>query len=870
MQVRSNYSDKSRRTIWRRKSTKGIRGCDESTCAGPDTHGHSRVPPSILVARILHARRVMISGRCNSSIVRCISELSKKQCSTGVQGYRKNFHFAESALLPIVERKMKKLSYHTAPPFLSSVKVPSTSRQDSEKDKPEVKTNRLSLERSPYLLQHATNPVDWYPWCDEALEKAKKENKIIFVSIGYSTCHWCHVMEKESFKNEEVAKIMNEHYVNIKVDREERPDIDMMCMMFIQRLRGHGGWPLSVFLTPDLMPITGGTYFSSSMFTLYLTRIMKEWTDGRDKMIKSATTIAERLKELATSREDIKDDGVPAIDSAFLCAHVLMNIYDSEYGGFGSSSAINPNSPKFPEPSNLNFLLSMHVLTTSTMLVEMTSDACLNTLKKMSYGGIHDHIGKGFHRYTVDARWKVPHFEKMLYDQAQLIQCYADAYLITKDSFYSDIVDDIATYVLRILQHMEGGFFSAEDADSLPTSDASAKREGAFYVWTYDRLKTLLKKEKVPGKDNVTYFDLICRHFSVRKEGNVESPQDPHGELTGKNVFSMQAGIEDTASHFKLSVEETQKHLKEACTILFEDRTHRPWPQLDDKMVTAWNGLMISGLARAGIAVKNKTYVEAATEAATFVEKYLFDKKKRILLRSCYRRRDDKIVQRSTPIPGFHEDYAFYVKGLLDLYEATFNPHWVEFAEELQDIQDRLFWDLQDGGYFAMAEESPILTRTKDSDDGALPSSNSIACSNLLRLAIYLDRDDLRNKAEKLLCAFGNKLVSCPAACPQMMLALIEYHHPTQIYVTGKTDAKETNEMLEIIRSRLIPGRVLILADAEQQDNVLFNRNMIVKRMKPQKDRAMVFICRDYTCSLPISSPSALISELNKKVFSDL
>ncbi|KAG5305541.1 SPT20 protein, partial [Acromyrmex insinuator] len=819
-------------------------------------------------ACILHARRVMISGRCSSlSVVRCISELSKKQCSTGAHGYHKNFHFTESASLPIIEGKMKKLSNSKAP-FLSSIKMASTSRQDS-KSEPEVKKNRLRLERSPYLLQHATNPVDWYSWGDEALEKAKKENKIIFVSIGYSTCHWCHVMEKESFKNEEVAKIMNENYVNIKVDREERPDIDMMCMMFIQasRLRGHGGWPLNVFLTPDLMPITGGTYFSCAMFTLYLTRIVKEWTEGRDKMVKSAAIVSDRLKELSTSRHDIKDDGVPAIDCAFLCAHVLLNIYDEEYGGFGSSSATNPNSPKFPEPTNLNFLLSMHVLSTSTMLVEMSLNASLNTLRKMSFGGLHDHVGKGFHRYTVDARWKVPHFEKMLYDQAQLIQCYVDAYIITKDSFFSDIVDDIATYVLRMLTHMEGGFFSAVDADSLPTFDAPAKREGAFYVWSYDNLKALLKK-KVPGKDNVTYFDLICRHFSVRKEGNVERPQDPHGELTGKNVLSMQSGIEDTANHFKLNVKETQKYIKEACTTLYEDRSHRPWPSLDDKMVTSWNGLMISGLARAGIAVKNKDYVEAATEAATFVEKYLFNKDKRILLRSCYRRRDDKIVQRSDPIPGFHEDYAFFVKGLLDLYEATFNPHWVEFAEELQDIQDRLFWDSEDGGYFAMAEESPILTRTKDSDDGSQPSGNSIACSNLLRLAIYLDRDDLRHKAEKLLCAFGNKLANCPAACPQMMLALIEFHHPTQIYVAGKADAKETIEMLEIIRSRLIPGRVLILADSE--DNVLFRRNMIVKRMKPQKNRATVFICRDYSCTLPISNPNVLISELDKKVFTDL
>lgn len=809
----------------------------------------------------------MISGRCSSISLRCISELSKKQCNTGAYGCRKNFHLIQSTLLPI-ERKMKKSSDS----FLSSLKKASTSRQDSKSSdvpKPEVKMNRLRLEKSPYLLQHAINPVDWYSWDDEALEKAKRENKIIFVSIGYATCHWCHVMEKESFMSEEVAKIMNENYVSIKVDREERPDIDMMCMMFIQRLRGHGGWPLNVFLTPDLMPITGGTYFSREMFTLYLTRIVKEWTEGRDKMVKSAATIAERLKELATSRHDIKDDGVPAIDCAFLCAHILLNIYDSDDGGFGSSAAMSPNSPKFPEPSNLNFLLRMHVLTTSAMLVDMTLNACLNTLKKMAYGGIHDFIGKGFHRYTVDSQWKVPHFEKMLYDQAQLIQCYADAYLITKDSFFADIVEDIGSYVLRMLQHPEGGFFSAEDADSLPTADATVKREGAFYVWTYDNLKSVLKK-KVPGKDNVTYFDLVCRQFSVRKEGNVERPQDPHGELTGKNVLSMQSGVEDTASHFKFSAEETQKYLKQAYEMLYEERERRPRPSLDDKIVTAWNGLMISGLARAGIAVKNKTYVDAATEAARFVEKYLFDEDKRVLLRSCYRRKDnDEIVQRNVPIPGFHEDYAFFTKGLLDLYEATFDTHWLELAEKLQDIENRLFWDRNDGGYFAMAKE-PILAQTKDSDDGAQPSGNSIACSNLLRLAIYLDRDEFKNKAEKLLCAFGNKLVNCPAACPQMMLALIEYHHPTQIYIAGKADSEETIKMLEIIRSRLIPGRVLILADSD--NNILARKNMIVKKLKPETfaKRTTVLVCRDHSCTLPITEPDVLISELNKKVFTDL
>ncbi|XP_011643653.1 spermatogenesis-associated protein 20 [Pogonomyrmex barbatus] len=812
----------------------------------------------------------MISGRCSLlSIVRRLSEKSKQQCCTEAQknGCSKRSHLTESAVARHINRNR---ANHNTALFLSSfVRMASTS-QDSDKniDCSEAKKNWLSLEKSPYLLQHATNPVEWYPWGDKALERAKKENKIIFVSIGYSTCHWCHVMERESFKDKKVAKAMNENYINIKVDREERPDIDSMCMMFIQRFTGHGGWPLNVFLTPDLMPIIGGTYIPRETFLTYLTRIAKEWTQQKDKMIKSANVITESLNGLVKTKPKTKDDGLPPLESVLLCAHMLMDMYDSENGGF-SSSAMSINSPKFPEPTNLNFVLSMHVLSNSSALSEMTLEAGLHTLKKMSYGGIHDHVGQGFHRYSVDTQWAVPHFEKMLYDQAQLIQCYANAYVITKDSFFSNIVDDIATYVTRDLRHKEGGFYSAEDADSLPTWDASAKQEGAFYVWTYDNLKALLNK-KVPGKDNVTYFDLICRRFSVQKAGNVRKEQDHHGELKGKNVLSSKLGVEDTASHFNFTEEETEKYIKEACQILFEERSKRPRPQLDDKIITAWNGLMISGFARAGIALKNEKYVELATDAARFVERYLFDKDKRQLFRSCYRGKDDEIVQGNVPIYGFHDDYAFLTKGLLDLYEANFDSHWIEFANELQDIQDKLFWDSQNGGYFSTTGEGPtILTRMKDSDDGAEPSGNSIACSNMLRLAICLDRDDLRNKAEKLLIAFRNKIMNFPIVSPQMLLSLIEYHHSMQIYVTGKVDAKETMEMLNLIRERMIPGSVLILTDPEQRDNILFHKNSVISKIKPAKN-AMVHICRGQECSLPISSIKHLISELNKIKIADL
>lgn len=825
----------------------------------------------------LHVNRVMTSGRCNFlSTVRYVSEISKKRCSAVQYGCRTGFHLIESTLLPIVGQHINRSNRNSSLSLLLSVRMASTSKSSAKNTSHSSakKLNRLSLEKSPYLLQHATNPVEWYPWGDEALEKAKKEDKLIFLSVGYSTCHWCHVMEKESFENEDIARIMNENFVNIKVDREERPDIDRIYMTFVQAKSGHGGWPMSVFLSPDLMPVTGGTYFPPDGkygligFKSLLLAVAKEWTQQKSNIIKSAANIVERLKDIVECKQGLKkDDGFPTAECALLCVHLLANGYEPKFGGFSSRSWMN--SPKFPEPVNFNFLFSTYALSTSSELRKQCLEMCLHTLTKMAYGGIHDHVGQGFSRYSVDGEWHVPHFEKMLYDQAQIIQAYADAYVITKDSFYSDIVDDIATYVVRDLRHKEGSFYSAEDADSLPEPQASAKREGAFYVWPYKEVKTLLDK-KIPGNDNVRFSDLICYHFNVKKEGNVRKAQDPHGELTGKNVFIVYDGIEQTAEHFGISVENTKSYIKEACQILFEERSKRPRPHLDDKIVTAWNGLMISGFARAGAAVRNDKYVELATDAAKFVKQYLFDKNKGVLLRSCYRGEDDRIMQTSVPIHGFHDDYAFVVKGLLDLYEANFDAQWLEFAEELQDIQDRLFWDSQDGGYFSTVENSQMILRMKDAHDGAEPSSNSIACSNLLRLATYLDRSELKDKAGQLLSAFGKGLTEMPIMFPQLTLALLEYHNATQIYIAGRPDAEDTIEMLNVIRERVIPGRVLLLADPEQQDNVLLRKNAVVSKLKPQKGRATVLVCRRQACSIPITNPSELASQLDDTEFSNL
>ncbi|XP_020279686.1 spermatogenesis-associated protein 20 isoform X2 [Pseudomyrmex gracilis] len=736
--------------------------------------------------------------------------------------------------------------------------------------------NRLSLEKSPYLLQHATNPVDWYPWCDEALERAKKEDKLILLSVGYSTCHWCHVMEKESFENEEIAQIMNGNFVNIKVDREERPDIDATYMLYVCQTTGGGGWPMTVILTPNLIPVLGGTYFPPESrhgligFKTLLLHVAQRWKEQKNEVINSTLKTSKILQHMIDSKQCLKEDDVlPSSEYAILCVYHLSDQYEPDFGGFGEFIDLISNQTKFPTMVKINMLLTMYSLSNTPDLCKLCLEMSIHTLKKIAYGGIHDHVGQGFSRYSVDIKWHVPHFEKMLYDQAQMIQTYADTYVVTKDSFYSDIVDDIATYVERDLRHKEGGFYSAEDADSLPKMEASEKREGAFYVWTYDELKAVLNK-KIPGNDNVCFLDLVCHYFNVKKEGNVSRSQDPQGHLTGKNVFIIYDEITNTASKFGISVEDAQKYIKEACQILFVERSKRPRPHLDDKIITAWNGLMISGFARGGAAVRNEKYVELATSAAKFAEQYLFDKNKNVLLRSCYRGENDKIMQTSVPINGFLADYAYLIKGLLDLYEANFDPHWIEVAEKLQNIQDQLFWDSKDAGYFSTVEDPQIILRLKSVYDCMEPSGNAIACSNLLRLAIYLDYDEFKDKAKQILRTFNTKIEKDPSVHIQLILALLEYHNGTQIYIAGKRNAEDTIEMLNVVRERLIPGRVLLLADPDDQDNILLRKNAIVGKMKPQKGRATAFVCRHHTCSLPITDSKELATLLDDKEISGM
>lgn len=500
-------------------------------------------------------------------------------------------------------------------------------------------TNRLITEKSPYLLQHAHNPVQWYPWCQEAIDKAKAENKLIFLSVGYSTCHWCHVMEKESFESEEVAKIMNEHFVNIKVDREERPDIDRIYMLFVMATTGGGGWPMSVFLTPDLRPVTGGTYFPPEDlwgrpgFKTVLLSLAKKWKENQEQFVDASANILEALQKIALVDPDTSSS-IPGEATWEKCVRKYQQIYEPDFGGFGTA-------PKFPQASIFNFLFHYYARDKSHPDGKKCLEMCLYTLTKIAKGGIHDHVSSGFARYSVDNDWHVPHFEKMLYDQAQLTVAYTDAYVATKEEFYAEVVRDIIKYVNRDLRHESGGFYSAEDADSYPHYGASHKKEGAFCVWEYKELKELLNEKKV---NNVSYLDIFCEYFSVEEASNVGPESDPHKELTGKNVLIIYGDKEQSAKQFDLSLDEFNKVIQECIDILYEGRQKRPRPHLDSKILCSWNGLMMAGLARAGQGLGEKDYIEDAVKTAEFIKKYLYVEHTKNLLHSCYTGEDGAVL----------------------------------------------------------------------------------------------------------------------------------------------------------------------------------------------------------------------------------
>ena len=687
--------------------------------------------------------------------------------------------------------------------------------------------NHLVSERSPYLQQHAYNPVEWYPWGDEAFERARREDKPIFLSIGYSTCHWCHVMERESFEDDATAKLMNELYVNIKVDREERPDIDQVYMTAVQAISGHGGWPLSAWLTPDLKPFYVGTYFpprpmyGRPSFSDALMQLHDAWKNDRAKIDRSANAISDAVAHASAVVEDpTRTDIDPAIVDA--CYAQLEQSYDERYGGFGPA-------PKFPRPSIFEFLLRHHHANSpgaSTRALAMT----VHTLQMMSSGGMYDQLGGGFARYSVDAEWRVPHFEKMLYDQGQLVATLADVYRITGEPYFANIIRHTIEYLERDLMVSDpdapgyGTFYSAEDADS-------EGEEGTFYVWTLSELaEHLSERERLA----------VESYYGFTTAGNFEH---------GKNVLHTSSTLDDVARRIGATdVGEVERLLADARAKLFEVRSRRIRPGRDEKVLTSWNGLMISGLARAATALDEPRYAELAATCARWIITNMRDDRGRLM----HRMKDGEVR-----IPGFLDDYAFLAQGLIDLYEATFDESFLESADTLVRDANALFWDEEGGGYYMTSGDDPsVLFRSKSDHDGAEPSGNSVMAQCLLRLGRLFYDEDYTTKAERTIRMFTVRVESYPTAMPLMVAAaLTNARPPRQIVVaTAAGDPDGTSRLRRQLHASYQPDTALVLVGPDGPGAWLAARMELVASMRPVDGRSVAYVCENLTCSAPVAT----------------
>jgi uncharacterized protein YyaL (SSP411 family) len=717
--------------------------------------------------------------------------------------------------------------------------------------------NHLIGEKSPYLLQHAHNPVDWYPWGEEAFAKARRENKPIFLSIGYSTCHWCHVMERESFENPAIARLINDSFVAIKVDREERPDVDATYMDFVEATTGGGGWPMTVFATPDLKPFAGGTYFppedrdGQPGLKSILPEIAFAWKEHRAEIVAQAGEITARLQELATptaaKAASVQDaPGKATLDAGFAA---LAASFDGAHGGFGAG-----NGPKFPQPMNLNFLArgaARHGPASATGKQALDMD--LATLRAMAAGGIHDQLGGGFHRYSTDPRWHVPHFEKMLYDQAQLAIAYLDAYQLTGDTAFAAVARDTLDYVRRDLSDpATGAFFSAEDADSQPAPDKPERVEGAFYVWKKADVDAVL------GPGEAELFDAA---YGVKTGGNVPAASDARGELAGQNVLDATGHAPaELAAAFHFSADDISTRLAHDREALFARRSQRPRPRRDDKTITAWNGLAISAFARAAEVLDDPAYLAAAQRGAAFLQANLYTARTGRLARSY---RDGPGAS-----AGFADDYAFLIQGLLDLYEADFDPAHLSWAQSLQATQNGLFWDDKAGGYFdtAPGQDPHVFLRTRNGEDNAEPGANSISALNLARLGQLLENDDSLRQSRRTVTAFASLLSRAPLAAPEMLVALDFLEGPVrQIVVAGRPGAPDTLAMLRAVRRPLLPDSLVILADGGAGQAFFAGHVDFFKDVHPlENGQATAYVCQNFACQLPTTSPAVLAHLLGK------
>ena len=670
-------------------------------------------------------------------------------------------------------------------------------------------SNRLAGEKSPYLLQHAHNPVDWFPWGEEAFQKARAEKKPIFLSIGYSTCHWCHVMERESFEDEKVAAYLKEHFISIKVDREERPDVDKIYMSAVQAMGQGGGWPLNVFLTPELKPFFGGTYFppvakyGRPSFLEMLQRISDLWQTRHAELNESATSLYKQLDGLST-QEPAKDALLaPAVLTNAL--NVLKREYDPRHGGFG-------RAPKFPRPSQPALILRQAVRAQDEEAIRMV----LHTCERMAAGGMYDQLGGGFSRYSVDAQWLVPHFEKMLYDNAQLVHLYLDAYLVSGDTRHADVVRDILRYVLRDMTHAGGGFYSAEDADS-------EGHEGKFYCWTRAELGKLLTKEE---------FTVAERYFGLTEEGNFEDHSHP-APLKHQNVLS----IVDP----KLTAAE-QARLAAAKKKMFDVRAKRIRPHLDDKILASWNGLMLGAIARAYAVLGDDTYRAAAEKNLAFIQAKLWDAPTKTLF---HRWRDGERDNAQ-----LCDDYAFLLEGVLHLYEATLEPKHLDFALALADTMSAKFLDREQGGFFQAAGAKDLIIRVKEDYDGAEPSGNSVAALALLKLAALTDRAEFKQQAEGTLRLFAQRMQQVPQATPYLLLALDYFlEEPKRAVIAGDANSPKARELLRAAHSVYQPNKVVMGTTGAVEP---FAKTL------PAKDGPVAYLCTGTACQPPTNDAQKL------------
>lgn len=679
------------------------------------------------------------------------------------------------------------------------------------------KTNKLIKEKSPYLLQHAYNPVDWYPWCKEAFEKSKNEDKPIFLSIGYSTCHWCHVMEKESFEDYSVANLINKYFIPIKVDREERPDIDTIYMQVCQIMTGSGGWPLTLILTPDKKPFFAGTYFPKEsrygrvgMLDL-IPRIVNVWENKRQEILSSANEITDAIKK--TNVNPDKNINKSISKNTF---EIFNNKFDNEKGGFG-------NAPKFPTPHILTFLLKYYNIEKENKALEMVT----KTLVEMRLGGIYDHVGFGFHRYSTDKNWLVPHFEKMLYDQAMLLIAFAETFQISKNNLLKITVEEIIEYLLRNMCSHDGGFYSAEDADS-------EGEEGKFYVWRIDEINNLLSKVK---------SNFIINYFNFKENGNWVDPFQ--AGATGTNIFHLQS---DTLFNDKLLFNRWNEIRK----LLYEKRKKRIPPYKDDKVLTDWNGLMIASLSVAGKIFNNNKFITSSEKTVQFINKYLINNEGFLL----HRYRDNEAGLSATI-----EDYSFFIFGLLELFEATQNITYLMQAVNLHKIQHKLFWDNENGGYFFTpnnAEE--LIVRPKESYDGAVPSGNSISLLNAVKLFKLTHNINYKNEAELIIKCFSGNINNYPHGHTQFLQGIINFYEDSvEIIVTAKAINNELKNFISKINQSYIPNKTLLIIT---HDSELYEKFPDLLPYKNNKD-LLIYVCKNFVCNNPTNNLEEAIKLLN-------